>query len=63
LLAIPSSYLVSTRWLQDFAYQTDLVWWVFAGASILILMLGFLTVAMQSFKAALTNPADSLKTE
>lgn len=63
LIAIPISYELSCEWLKDFAHQTNLVWWVFAGAGLLILVVGFMTVALQSVKAALTNPIKSLRSE
>ena len=63
LIAIPVGYFLSNRWLQDFAHQTNLAWWVFVGAGLLILVIGFFTVALQSVKAALTNPIKSLRSE
>lgn len=63
MIALPVSYLLSSRWLADFAHRTDLVWWVFLGAGLLILSAGFLTVCLQSVRAALTNPMESLRSE
>lgn len=63
LIALPIGYYVSSMWIQDFAYQTNLAWWVFAGAGLLIAVVGFLTVGIQSMKAALMNPINSLRSE
>jgi len=63
VIAIPLAYFLSNHWLADFAYRTQLVWWVFAGAGLLILGVGFLTVVVQSMRAALTNPVESLRSE
>ena len=63
IIAIPVGYFLSNSWLQDFAHQTELVWWVFAGSGLLILVVGFLTVSLQSVKAALMNPIQSLRSE
>ena len=63
LIALPVGYYISNMWLEDFAYRTDLVWWVFAGAGLLIGVVGFLTVGIQSMKAALMNPVKSLRSE
>ncbi|MEL6864423.1 MAG: ABC transporter permease [Bacteroidota bacterium] len=63
LIASPVAYLLSSHWLEDFAHRTDLAWWVFAGAGLSIFFIGFLTVCLQSVKAALVNPIESLRTE
>ena len=63
LIALPIGYYLVSTWLEDFALRTELVWWIFAGAGLLILVVGFLTVALQSVKAALTNPVQSLRSE
>ncbi len=63
IIALPLGYFLSSTWLEDFAHRTELVWWVFVGAGLLILVVGFLTVALQSVKAALTNPIQSLRSE
>jgi len=63
VIAIPLAYFLANQWLADFAYRTQLVWWVFAGAGLLILGVGFLTVVVHSMRAALTNPVDSLRSE
>ena len=63
VLAIPISYLLSSRWMEDFAYHTNLSWWVFLVAGIAIVLVSIFTVCMQSWKTAITNPMESLKTE
>ena len=51
------------QWLQDFAYQTEMSWWIFVIAAILSILIALLTVSYQAIKAALMNPVKSLKTE
>jgi putative ABC transport system permease protein len=51
------------RWLQDFAYRTDIAWWVFALAGTLAIGIALLTVSYQSVKAALVNPVTSLRSD
>lgn len=63
LLAIPLGYYLSNQWLSDFAHRTTMDWWIFAGACAIILLLGFLTVSVQSARAALVNPMQSLQTD
>ena len=63
LIAIPISWYMMNRWLQDFAYRIDLSWWVFGLAGLLALVIAFLTVSYQAVKAARANPVKSLRTE
>lgn len=61
LLATPIAWYVMHQWLQDFVNRIDIAWWVFALAGVLSLFITLLTVSFQSIKAAMTNPAKSLK--
>jgi len=63
LIAWPVSYFALNRWLQEFPYRTDIKLWIFVGAGMLTFMIAILTVSYQSLKAALSNPADSLRYE
>lgn len=62
-IALPISFLVTDRWLESFAYHIDLEWWYFAGAGVVTLVIAWLTVGMQTVKAAMTNPVECLKAE
>jgi putative ABC transport system permease protein len=63
LIAWPIAWYVMNRWLQNFAYRIDLAWWMFALAALLALFIALVTVSFQTVKAALKNPADSLRYE
>ena len=63
LVSTPISWWVMRQWLNEFAYQVDLQWWMFVLAGSLAILIAFLTVSFQSIKAALTNPVDSLRSE
>ncbi|WP_293683828.1 MULTISPECIES: ABC transporter permease [unclassified Spirosoma] len=63
LLATPIAWYTMSLWLEDFAYRTNVQWWVFAIAGILALAIALLTVSFQSIKAALMNPVKSLRSE
>ncbi|MEM6318821.1 MAG: ABC transporter permease [Bacteroidota bacterium] len=63
LIAIPAGFVLVNNWLQDFPERTKLVWWIFAGAGVIILLIGFLTVCLQSVKAAMANPIHAIKSE
>jgi len=63
LISWPVAYYGMNKWLQDFAYRTDLDWWVFALAGGLALVIALLTVSFQAIKASLANPVDALRYE
>ncbi len=63
VLAWPVAYLVMKKWLQGFAYRTELTLWLFAAAGAGALLLAVLTVSFQAIRAARSNPVDALKYE
>jgi ABC-type antimicrobial peptide transport system permease subunit len=63
LIASPLSYWGMYKWLQDYTYRVSIRWWVFAGAAVASVFIAILTVSYQAIKAALANPAKSLRTE
>jgi putative ABC transport system permease protein len=63
ILASPIAWYAMNRWLQDFAYQTTIEWWVFVLAGLLAAAIALLTVSFQSIRAALMNPVKSLRSE
>ena len=63
VVATPLSYLAMQRWLEDFAYRTDLGMGIFILAGGLALLIALLTVSYQSLKAAVADPATSLRHE
>ena len=62
-IASPVAYYFMGNWLEDFAFHINLEWWVFALAGGLLIGVAFLTMSWQSIRAALSNPAKTLKTE
>jgi putative ABC transport system permease protein len=63
ILAVPVAWYVMGSWLQEFAYRTEMSWWIFALASFITILIAILTVSAQSIKAAMSNPVKSLRTE
>jgi putative ABC transport system permease protein len=63
LVAIPLSWLVMNKWLEDFAYRIHLEWWMFALAGIISFIIAIVTLSFQAIKAAMANPVKSLRTE
>ncbi len=63
LIAFPIAWWLMHRWLQDYAYQVPISWWIFALAGIIAMLIALLTVSFQAIKAAVANPVKSLRTE
>lgn len=63
VIAIPIAWFVMHKWLQSFAYKTELSWWIFALAGVIALVIALLTVSWQSWRAATLNPVEALRYE
>jgi len=63
VIAFPVGWWMMNKWLQGFAYRTNISWWVFALAGLLTIAIALITVSFQAIKAALANPVKSLRTE
>jgi putative ABC transport system permease protein len=63
LIAFPVAWWAMNKWLQSFAYRTNISWWIFIVASLAAIMIALLTVSFQAIKAAIANPVKSLRTE
>jgi len=59
----PFAWWMMQKWLQTFAYRIDISWWIFVEAGLTAIVIAIITVSFQSIKAALANPADSLRSE
>lgn len=63
VISTPIAWFLMNKWLENFAYKTELNWWIFALAGLLALGIALLTVSFQSWKAATKNPVESLRYE
>jgi len=63
VVAVPLSYYIVHRWLEQFAYKTTVYWWIFLLAGLLVFAITLITVSLQSYKAATANPVDVIKNE
>jgi putative ABC transport system permease protein len=63
LIALPVSWFIMHKWLQNFAYRTNIGPLVFAFSAFLAIAIAVLTVSYQTVKAATANPVDSLRYE
>jgi putative ABC transport system permease protein len=63
LVALPLAAWAMSEWLENYPFRTTLQWWMLAVPGLLVLLVALLTVSFQSVRAALTNPARSLRSE
>ena len=63
LVAVPVSWFFMHQWLQDYAYKTQLSWWIFAGSGLAATLIAFATISYQAIRAACANPVSSLRSE
>ncbi|MBN2431809.1 MAG: ABC transporter permease [Acidobacteria bacterium] len=63
VIAWPVAWVVMDAWLRSFAYRIDMSWILFGLAGATALVIAFLTVFTRTARAALANPADSLRYE
>jgi putative ABC transport system permease protein len=63
IIASPIAVFTMRKWLDNFAYRTNMSWWIFVLAGISTLFVAFITVSWQSWKAANINPKDCLRDE
>jgi putative ABC transport system permease protein len=63
VIGLPVAWFSMNKWLLDFASRVTISWWILASAGIIALIIAFATISIQSIKAALANPVDSLRSE
>ncbi len=62
-IALPLSYFLARFWLDGFVYRISLEWWFFVLAGFIALVIAWMTVGIQTFKAANINPVQCLRDE
>ncbi len=62
-IAAPVSYYLMREWLITFTYRIELNAWVFLVAGFISFIVAWLTVGVESIKAAISNPVESLRSE
>lgn len=63
VLAIPFSWYAMNRWLSAFQFRITIRWELFAVSMAVGLAVALLTVSYHGIKAAMVNPAETLKSE
>ncbi len=63
VIAWPVAYYCMNKWLQSFAYRSEIGLFVFMLSGFSAMAIALLVVSFQSIKAATANPVDSLRYE
>jgi ABC-type antimicrobial peptide transport system permease subunit len=62
-IALPISFFLARSWLENFAFHMDLKWWYFVISALSALLIAWLTVGLQTVRAARVNPVNCLRDE
>jgi ABC-type antimicrobial peptide transport system permease subunit len=57
------TWVFMSRWLETFAFNVGIAWWIYCLGGMLILLIALLSVSAQTLKAARKTPAEALKFE
>jgi putative ABC transport system permease protein len=63
LISIPIVLFISHKWLKNYAYKTEISWWIFGLAGLSALLIAIFTVSWQSWRTATRNPVEALRYE
>ncbi len=63
VVALPVAYFLAEYWLKAFVYRSPISPLVFAGSLLGLLLITLFTVSYETWKAARTNPVNSLRSE
>ena len=63
VLACPVAWFIMRRWLDNFAYKTNISPWIFIGSGLIVSVIAFAIVSGQSWRFANQNPAETLRME
>ena len=63
LFASPIAWIVMERWLRGFPYHIEMSFPVVIAASLMVMIIAFFSVGLQTLRAARVNPAKTLKYE
>jgi putative ABC transport system permease protein len=63
IIACPVAFYAIQKWLQSFAYRTEIKWWELIAAGATVAAVSLFTVSLQSLRAATRNPVEALRYE
>lgn len=63
VLSTPISYYIISQWMGDFAYQTEISWWIYLLGGCLSVIIALASIGAKVWRASGANPIDSLRYE
>jgi putative ABC transport system permease protein len=63
VIATPVAWLAMQKWMERFAFKTNMSWWIFMLSGLIVIGIALLTISWQSWRAATRNPVESLRYE
>ena len=63
IVALPVSYILVSNFLNVFVYHITLGFLILGGSSVLMILLALITIGIQTLRAALANPVETLMHE
>lgn len=63
IVAIPIGYYLMSSWLKGYIYRINLYWWIFVLAGLFVMIISYISVYLQSARAANANPVVTIKKE
>lgn len=63
IIAVPIVWFAANKWLENFAYKTNISVWVFVIGGAIMLLMAMLILLLRTYKAAAANPVESLRSE
>ena len=63
IIACPVAWWTMREWLNNFAYRTEIKWWMFASAGLMVIFIASFTISYHTIRAALANPVKALRTQ
>ena len=61
VIAVPLVWYFMNGWLADYSYRIELSPWIYATAGLFCLIISFITVLVQSYQAAISNPVENIR--
>ena len=62
-IAVPVAFYAMHKWLEGYAYKTEIKWWILVLSGLIVMTISILTVSWQSWRAATRNPVEALRYE
>lgn len=62
-ISTPVVWYTISGWLENYAYQTEISWWIFVLPLLVMLVIVLVTIGQHAIRAVFTNPVESLKYE